>query len=255
MIVRTCKDWSQFDKRLAEFFKKPALDRQRFIFRGQSDARWPLRTTLDRFVLQHGVVREDAAGRLLSEFCVEAIGLGVDVPDNLTHQILLARHHGLPSPMMDWTRSPFIAAFFAFHDPAFRADPTPRDAAIWCIDLGDFFSHTDPESIEVIDDWTSIKLNPRAIEQQAVFLHVKSDIPAIELLPDPTIRKFVIPASERKNVLQRLDSMRITSRSLFRTLDSAALTATWRTENILLDADLPTQLPTDPPEERNGDPT
>jgi hypothetical protein len=239
MIERPCKDWAQFEVRLSEFLKKTAIDRRRFIFRGQSDAKWLLQTTLDRFVAnKKDQDRDQVAGRLLVEFFNEAIGLGVEVPDDQTQQILFARHHGLPSPILDWSRSPFIAAFFAFLDVK-TSLPKAADVAIWCVNLDAFESNPNKEllaeTLEVIDDWTAIKLNPRAIEQQAVFLHVKSNIQPIETLLRDTLRKFTIPASERNAVLQRLEYMRISSRALFRTVDSAAVTAAWRTEHLMFD--------------------
>ena len=107
-------------------------------FRGHSDSRWQLRTTLDRrggegtIVLDyyHIVSRirpqvESFTGRtfelppygelmkLLKEY--ESFSLGLTGGRFPGYSFLIyLRHHGFPSPLLDWTRSPYIAAYFAF---------------------------------------------------------------------------------------------------------------------------------------------
>ena len=115
------------------------LARRRYIFGGHPDARWSLSTTLDRFVQQSGVSdRVTAQQMLLAEFAKEAVGIVDPRLAMAEHQMrleLLARHRGLPTTILDWTRSPYVAAFFAFGGiPAAHAVELEK-VAIWRLDL------------------------------------------------------------------------------------------------------------------------
>jgi len=110
------------------------------LFRGQSDAKWRLKSTLDRVkegmrVSEYyeiiSIIHDDIAINTGKRWISEAKVLNEIIRSDLlpydihgddeydtekARFMVYLRHNGFPSPLLDWTRSPYIAAFFAFND-------------------------------------------------------------------------------------------------------------------------------------------
>src|SRR5450759_4052583 len=111
------RQWSSFRDWLKGYFQEDTERRRQLIFRGQRNAAWELRTTLDRLhKFADKMERKQFTDDLIEEFRRELMHVDLDGTEELTGAAmeLLARHQGLPSPLMDWTESPYIAAFIAF---------------------------------------------------------------------------------------------------------------------------------------------
>ncbi len=230
MKTKRFRSWEEFvSKELDKFNDLPAERRDEYWFRGQADARWPLQTSLDRKrAFQTREERASYANRLLDAFrrAARGLDLGRD-PRSLSEDEweLLARHHGLPTTILDWSCSPFVAAYFAFaEDPPAGAEAV----AVWALDTAVFTGQSASQQLAIINAEDAIWVNPRAVEQRGLFLRVvdaEADLPS--LLGDHLVQ-MVIPVAERRHAITALDDMLLNGRTLFRDVDGAAKAATSR---------------------------
>src|SRR6185503_17141198 len=106
----TVKTWSELVSELYDNSYNETLDRFRspYAFRGITDLNYKLETTLVR--LGHSTTDEIRfiEARLLENFKKYAYGQ-FDDKLSIWHWISVGQHHGLPTRLLDWTYSPFVA--------------------------------------------------------------------------------------------------------------------------------------------------
>jgi len=223
----------------------------RWLFRGQADAKHTLSPSLSRILQRYPVSRKEAElseGAFMAEFAKRA---HEHLPPAMIPRqsdplgiLVSMQHYGAPTRLLDWTESPYVAAYFAVeHSPEV-------DGAVWALKAPLFktagWVMPDPRNEPVLRPWLfgqpprdivglvfPMIMTDRMAAQQTLFT-VSPNIFAdhavlLEGLPDSVIKaeeakgpvwlKMTIPAAQKFHFQRDLRPMNVTAQALFPGLD------------------------------------
>ena len=244
------ESWSDFIGVISEdtsFLDKSGRHRSEKVYRGMWDSSWELVSSLQRVNRNYASVEK----HLLRNFQKYAPQNSV-VFNTFWNWLTLAQHHGLPTRLLDWSYSPFIALHFALENHTFFE--TYGDAAIWSLNLSKLEETLPPDirerfvkdgassfTYEALDDlWKTLDLlhtdeeddfliffeppsfNDRIINQYALISTTRNPktITSEWLRKRPELyQRTIIPAPLKWEFRDRLDQLNITERILYPGLD------------------------------------
>lgn len=250
------KNWDEFERKLQELEHIRTAAKEKsysilsdFLYRGQANSAWRLETTLERYSNQRFSLRKYYSYVLAAKPKLESFTNQTwSIPDRNQYDnwindqsslryfnyeaypyLAYLRHHTFPSPLFDWTESPYVAAFFAMSN-VHKDVKFVSIYVFWETTGKGKVTSSDHPAIHSIGPY--VKTHRRHFLQQSrytictafdekvnypdkVYYASHEDVIALNDLNQDQLWKLNIPVSERIAFLRQLNRMNINAYSLF----------------------------------------
>ena len=250
------EDWDSFKEFVGQLSDN-------WVFRGQVNSSWSLKNAIERtdFIkLQKGI-----ENTFLTEFQRGARNyLSKDeTPEHILEWLALMQHHGAPTRLLDFTKSPFIASYFAFE----QCSRSIESVGVWAInihfiknkaidllypDFKDQFDQNNKQITETVFERIfyennrslifpvePFRMNRRYSLQQSIFVSTANSyepfmtqLKFLEENIEKAVVRIEMPTAIQKEVIRDLLKMNIERASLFPDIDGYALSLKMRYNSL-----------------------
>jgi hypothetical protein len=272
VVEQDLPNWESFHEEIQKLRTKYDNPNSPLLFRGQGNSEQRLTTTLERagcegmsfdnyYVLVSRIrpaletftgvkwdVPDHGMEISISFRDIRMFSLNLSFPEvELYRYLVYLRHHGFPSPLLDWSQSPYVATFFAFRSSILRPQntgPEKRSIYVYCeTPKGSKGGAVGAPIIRPLGAY--VRSHPRHFRQQSDYtvcgafddkvgwrFHPHEDVIGSRGDKQDVLWKFNLPSSESTKVLQVLNEYNLNAFSLFDS-EETLLETMWFREHVL----------------------
>ena len=221
-------------RKLYDYLVQNMLDYPHYIWRGQRDSTWALESSLERLLRdKNDSDKAEIFKAHLDKFKMSIRGRRGTNPNKITRENewwALGQHHGLATPLLDWTESAFFALYFAFEK---KEGPANKMRSIWAIaDVSQidmpYESDGEVPALDIVRP--SLDENLRLVAQAGLFTRAPVGLTVEQWVQKKfkgiddksVLKKFLVPDEGREDCLKTLNRMSINHLTLFPDLYGSA---------------------------------
>jgi hypothetical protein len=198
-----------------------SFGRRVVVYRGQKSLDWDLSPGVGRIKLRssESEKEEKTMLRLFQEQAIRHLAFS---PENDYEWLAIAQHHGMPTRLLDWSRNPLVAAYFAVEEEY------DGDSVVYAFrnnEYTDLRKYPDPFKIANVKRFIPRHVTSRITAQAGLFtIH---PAPAIDSRNKQGVTKMIIRGGFRKKLKSILYKYGIHRANLFPDLDGLSNHIRW----------------------------